>query len=439
MDDPFPGYLILNAVLLQPGAIYVVIYVLAIGLLFLGSALVSGSEVAYFSLAPDDIDQSPSAELENKRIYQLISHPKKLLATILILNNFINISVVMISTYFCLKAFGGMYSAATIIATLTIVITILIVFIGEIVPKVYANQHSLAFAKKTSLLLTISYKLFSPLSWLLINVSNVIESRISKKGYIVSVDELNEALEIATETETTKEEKGILKGIVNFGTLSVKQIMRSRMDITALSIDTDFHELMNQINKTGFSRIPIYNDKIDKIEGILYIKDLLPHIHEEDDYKWQQLLRPGYFVPESKKIDTLFKDFQERRIHIAIVVDEYGGTSGLITMEDVIEEIVGEINDEFDEDTDVAFNKLDKNTYVFEGKTSLMDFCKVSNVDHKVFEEVKGESESLGGLLLEINGKLPNTGEKIAFENFLFTPVAVNDKRIKKVRVYIKR
>jgi gliding motility-associated protein GldE len=277
------------------------------------------------------------------------------------------------------------------------------------------------------------------LSWLLIEISSIIERRIEKKGYSVSVDELNQALDLTTEEETTDEEKGILKGIVNFGTLSVKQIMKSRMDITAIDLETNFHELMNQINKTGYSRIPIFNETIDKIDGILYIKDLLPHINEGEGFNWQTLLRPVIFVPETKKIDTLFKDFQEQRIHIAIVVDEYGGTSGLITMEDVIEEIVGEINDEFDEDSDVAYNKLDENTFVFDSKTSLMDFCKLSNVDHRTFDEAKGESESMGGLLLELNGKLPQAGEKIIFDNFLFTIIAVNEKRIIKVRVHITR
>ncbi len=439
MDDPYPGYAILGAVFSQPDLYFSILFATIVLLLFVGSALVSGSEVAYFSIAPHDLEGESGTELSTRRIKKLLTSPKQLLATILILNNFINIGIVMISTFFCLRIFEGIYSPGTIIATLTIVITILIVFIGEIVPKVYANQNSVPFARRTSGLLIFSFKLFRPLSWLLINVSNLIENRIEKKGYNVSVDELNEALEIATDTETTEEEKGILKGIVNFGTLSVKQIMRARMDITAIDLETDFHELMNQINKTGYSRIPVYKETIDKIEGILYIKDVLPHVNEEDDFNWQALLRPGFFVPETKKIDTLFKDFQEKRIHIAIVVDEYGGTSGLITMEDVIEEIVGEINDEFDEDTDVAYNVLDNNTFIFEGKTSLMDFCKVANVDHRAFEDVKGESESLGGLLLEINGTLPNTGEKIEFENFLFTPVAVNEKRIKKIRVYIKR
>jgi putative hemolysin len=278
-------------------------------------------------------------------------------------------------------------------------------------------------------------KLLSPVSWLLMTLSNLIEKRIQRKGYNVSVDELNQALEITAEGEATEEEKGILKGIVNFGTLSVKQVMKSRVDITAFDMEIDFHELMDQINKTGFSRIPIYNETIDKLEGILYIKDILPHIHESETFPWQEKLRPVYFVPESKKIDDLFRDFQEKQVHMAIVVDEYGGTEGLITMEDIIEEIVGEINDEFDEENEVNYRKIDSNTFIFEGKTSLNDFCKIIQVEGTVFDEIKGESESLGGLLLELNEKLPNAGEKIRFQNFLFTIVAVDNKRIKRVRV----
>ncbi len=214
--------------------------------------------------------------------------------------------------------------------------------------------------------------------------------------------------------------------------------MKSRLDITAFDIEDDYHMLMDQINKNGFSRIPVYRDTIDKIEGVLYVKDLLPYIEKEDNFEWQTLLRPGFFVPESKKVDSLLKDFQEKRVHMAIVVDEYGGTSGLITLEDVIEEIVGEINDEFDEDIDVAYNKLDEYTFIFEGRTSLNDFCKIINEEPSTFEEVKGESESLGGLILEINSKLPRTGEKIKFKNFTFTVVAVDQKRIKRVRVFTK-
>ncbi|MEO9965968.1 MAG: gliding motility-associated protein GldE [Reichenbachiella sp.] len=440
MDDPLLGNIVMTA-LLTSGDIYLLITSLfSIALLFLGSALVSGSEVAYFSLSHDQLlDADHADNLSSKKIANLLRHPKQLLATILILNNFINISIVMLSTYVTTALLGEVLSGGAIIVTLTVVITFLMVFLGEIVPKVYANQNNMVFARRTASLLAVSFRVFQPLAWLLIKVSNIIERRIERRGYVVSVDDLNQALDLAAEDETTEEEKGILKGIVNFGTLSVKQVMKSRMDITAIDLETDFHELMNQINKTGYSRIPVYKETIDKIEGILYIKDLLPHVNEEEDFAWQTLLRPGFFVPETKKIDTLFKDFQEKRIHIAIVVDEYGGTSGLITMEDVIEEIVGEINDEFDEESDIAYSKLDSNTFIFEGKTSLMDFCKLTGVDHKSFDEVKGESESLGGLLLEINAMLPNAGEKIVFDKFLFTTVAVNDKRIIKVRVHISR
>ncbi|MCV9388545.1 gliding motility-associated protein GldE [Reichenbachiella ulvae] len=439
MDDPFPGLFLLAAFFSGPEIYFLIANLILVILLFVGSALVSGSEVAYFSLSLEQVIDQGNDSPQDKRIIHLLSNPNKLLATILILNNFINISIVMLTTYVTLSVTVDHFSTETVLGILTIVITFLIVFIGEIVPKVYANQNNWAFAQKTSKLLTFANEMFSPLSWLLIRVSSVIENRIEKKGYNVSVDELNEALEITTDKETTEEEKGILKGIVNFGTLSVKQIMKSRMDITALDMETDFHELMNQINKTGYSRIPIYKETIDNIEGILYIKDLLPYLSEEETFKWQDLLRPGFFVPETKKIDTLFKDFQEKRIHIAIVVDEYGGTSGLITMEDVIEEIVGEINDEFDDETDAEYKKIDNNTYIFEGKTSIMDFCKITDVDHKIFEEVKGESESLGGLLLEINSTLPYAGEKIIFDRFTFVITSVNEKRIKKVRIVIKR
>ena len=338
-----------------------------------------------------------------------------------------------------MELFSDSMSGASLLATLTIVVTFLMVFLGEIVPKVYANQNSMLFAARAVGILSFSSTVLNPLSWLLIRVSSIIEKQIERKGYSASVDDLNEALDMAIENETSDEEKGMLKGIVNFSTLSVKQIMKTRMDITAIDCETNFHELMSQINKTGYSRLPVFKETIDNIQGVLYVKDLLPHINEAEGFNWQEKLRSGFFVPETKKIDTLFKDFQEKRIHIAIVVDEYGGTSGLITMEDVIEEIVGEINDEYDQDSDVEYNKLDSSTFVFEGKTSLMDFCKLTQVDHKIFDEAKGESESLGGLLLELNGKLPKTGEKIKFENFLFTIVSVNDKRIKRIRVYISR
>ena len=251
--------------------------------------------------------------------------------------------------------------------------------------------------------------------------------------------ELNQALEIAADQEVADGQKDILKGVVNFGTLTVKQIMKTRMDITAIDMEMDFHELMNQVNKTGYSRIPVYKESLDNIEGILYTKDLLPHIEKEDNFEWGDLLRPSFFVPESKKIDDLMRDFQERRVHMALVVDEYGGTEGLVTLEDIIEEIVGEINDEFDDYEDVGYNKIDEYTYIFEGKTSLGDFCKITDTDPQFFEGVKGECESLGGLILELHSRLPNAGERIVFENYKFTIVAVDQKRIKKIRTQLPK
>ncbi len=404
------------------------------------SGLISGSEVAFFSLTHDQISNCKNSnDKGERRISRLLYDPKRLLATILIANNLINIFIVTISTFATWKIVGPQGREGVAIAILTVTITTLIIFFGEIIPKVYANHNGIGFAKRTSGLLIFMDKFFRPASWFLMAVTGLIEKRMEKKGYNLSVEEINQALEISVEKEAvTEEEKGILKGIVNFGTLSVKQVMKSRMDITSIDIETDFHELMNQVNKTGYSRIPVFNETIDKIEGILYIKDLLPHLDNEEGFDWRTLLREGYFVPESKKIDDLFKDFQEKQVHMAIVVDEYGGTSGLITMEDVIEEIVGEINDEFDDESEISYQKVDDQTFIFEGKTSLNDFCKIVDADSSAFDEVKGESESLGGLLLEINSVLPHAGEKISFDRFLFTIVAVDMKRIKKVKVYIK-
>lgn len=435
LDDPYPWVLISNFATL-PISFYVV-NGLTVLILLIVSGLVSGSEVAFFSLSTEQIEDCEKSEKHvDKRIFALISDPRKLLATILILNNLVNIFIVTISTYAAWQLGGGK-KEGIIIVILSASITTLIIFFGEILPKVFANQDNMKFARRTAGFIHVFHKLLTPLSWMLLHTGKGIEKRIQKKGYAMSVQEMNQVLEIATDEQVTEEQRDILKGVVNFGTLTVKQVMTARMDITAMDIQTDFHELMNQVNKTGFSRIPVFSESIDKVEGILYVKDLLPHIEMEDDFNWSGLIRPPLFVAETKKIDDLLKDFQEKRVHVAIVVDEYGGTEGLITMEDIIEEIVGEINDEFDDDGDVTYNKLDNRTYIFEGKTSLTDFCKITESDAQMFEEVKGESESIGGLILELNDTLPSAGEKITFENFNFTVVAVDQKRIKKVRVFI--
>ena len=438
MEDPYPSIL---QVMGDIGITSVSFYILTgglIALLLFLSAIISGSEVAFFSFTHNDLAACKvSSNPKDKRVVSMLQKPQRLLATILIMNNLVNITIVTLATYITWEIVGTRTAGGYIIATLTLVTTVAIVFFGEVVPKVYANQNNVMFARNASGLLYVADTVFWPLSWFLISLSTIIEKRVQRKGYNVSIDELHHALNITAEKEATEEEKGILKGIVNFGTLTVTQVMRSRIDITAIDMDTDFHELMNLINKTGYSRIPIYKETIDRIEGMLYIKDLLPYVDNDEKFQWQNLLRPAFFVPESKRVDSLFKDFQEKRVHIAIVVDEYGGTSGLVTLEDLIEEIVGEINDEFDNEDEIAYNKLDNNTFVFEGKISLNDFCKIINVENNVFDPVKGESESLGGLMLEINSKLPNVGEKIKYERFVFTVVSADNKRIKRVRVFI--
>lgn len=437
MDDPYHCcflFILLSNNLLP----FYLISGITLVILIVLSALVSGSEIAFFSLTKHQIKEFQLSKSKSEQlIHQLIKNPQKLLATILIFNNFINVAFVTLATFVTWSIFGTTSLTGIIIVVLTFITTFAIVFFGEIIPKVYANSNNVAFAKFTARLMRFADSIFSPLSWLLLSVSDVVEKRIERKDYNVSKEEIHKALEITADGEATEEEKEILKGIVNFGTLSVKQVMKSRLEITAFDIELDFHELMDKINKCGFSRIPIFRETIDKIEGILYIKDLLPYLDKDEDFKWQPLLRPGYFVPENKKIDSLLKDFQEKRVHISIVVDEYGGTSGLITLEDIIEEIVGEIRDEFDVD-EIAYNKLDENTYVFEGRTSLNDFCKIIGKDPSIFDEVKGESESLAGLILELSSKLPRVGEKIEFRDLVFTVVAVDNRRIKRIRIFVK-
>ncbi len=437
-DDPF-SELILLAQIVTTEALYFTFYGAFLVLLLVLSAIISGSEVAFFSLTKEDILNFRNGESHRERnVAKLLEHPRGLLATILIANNLVNVAFITLSTFVVWKVVGTQTTEGIVLVMLTIVTSAAIVFFGEVVPKVYANHNNAGFARMASgMILMVSF-IFKPVAWILLSLSNIIESRIEKRGYNLSVDDLNQALELTTNQNTSVEEKGILKGIVNFGMLSVKQVMRSRMEITAMDIEIDFHELMDRINKCGYSRIPVYNETIDRIEGILYIKDLLSYIENEEGFKWQKLLRPGFFIPENKKIDSLLKDFQEKRVHMAIVVDEYGGTSGLITLEDVIEEIVGEINDEFDNDG-VAFNKLDEHTFIFEGRTSLNDFCKIVGEEVYIFDQVKGESESLGGLILELHSKLPRVGEKIPFNHFVFTVVSVDNKRIKRVRVYTSR
>ena len=398
------------------------------------SAIISGSEVAFFSLSQTEIKKY--AKEKNKRLtnaVNLLKSPDKLLANILIVNNLINVAIITLSAYFTWSSFG---KSAYVFFILTFVVTAVIIFCGEIIPKVYASKNKKLFIKTSSLVLIPSNVIFKPLILMLIKISQAFKNN-KRELLESSKEELNKAMSLTIDKSTSKEEKDILKGIINFGSIKVKEIMKSRVDIVAFEIDESFEKISELINKSGYSRIPVFKETIDNIEGVLYVKDLLPHLNDKN-FDWTKKIRPAFFVPENKNIDVLFKYFQEKRVHLSLVIDEYGGVSGLVTLEDIIEEIVGDIKDEFDFEEDFYYKKIDSNTFLFDGKTSLNDLCKVLNIHKDFFDASKGESESLGGLILELNSKIPSVGDKIKFDNFIFTIMSVDNKRIKRVRVFKK-
>lgn len=409
------------------------------------SALISGSEVALFSLKPSDFDvKEGHVSKQDQIIINLLDKPKKLLATILIANNFINIAVVLLYASISDTLYGDTDTLFLGVSLKFIIdvglVTFLILMFGEILPKVYANRNNVAFAHFMALPLSALDKLLSPLSLPMRSVTNVIQARFGKQKTNLSVDQLSQALELTSEDDTTRDEKKILQGIVSFGNTDTKQVMRPRLDIFALNVKQPFHDVVEEITENGYSRIPVYEDNVDNITGILYIKDLLPHLQKKD-FNWQTLVREPYFVPENKKLDDLLADFQEQKNHLAIVVDEYGGTSGLISLEDIIEEIVGDISDEFD-DEDVIYSKIDESTYVFEGKTPLKDFYKILKLtDFKIeeFESNKGEAETLAGFVLESAKGFPKKGQSVAFKNYNFTVEALDSKRIVQLKVKINK
>ncbi|MFV9549778.1 gliding motility-associated protein GldE [Algibacter sp. PT7-4] len=406
-------------------------------LLLLCSALISGAEVAMFSLNRSDIDAG--LEQKSKRIEilsQLLERPKKLLATILVANNFINIAIVILFAYLGDFMFGNITSPQIKFVLEVVVVTFLILLFGEILPKIYASRNNLKFAVLMSYPLKVLDVILSPISLPMRGVTLAIHNKLGKQKSNLSVDQLSQALELTSEEDTTKEEQKILQGIVSFGNTDTKQVMRPRIDIFALNIEQKYLEIMPQIIENGYSRIPVYKDNMDTVEGILYVKDLLPYI-DRKQFDWTTLLREPFFVPENKKLDDLMAEFQEKKVHLAVVVDEYGGTSGLISLEDIIEEIVGDISDEFD-DEDLTYSKLDDNNYVFEGKTALKDFYKIIKLeDETTFEENKGEAETIAGFVLEISGSFPKLNSKINFENYVFTIEALDKKRIKLVKFTI--
>jgi len=414
-------------------------YIIAIMVFILLSALFSGSENALFSLNKSQIEELTNNESATaKAITYLISHPKKLLATILIANTFINVAMVMVSTVFLSIIFDFVNNPVFGFLIEVVFVTFMIVLFGEVIPKIYAIQNNSKVSAWVAIFMFYMYKLFKPLVFVLENSTSIIDKRVTKRGHILSVNELSHAIDITTESDAPKQEKSILKGIVNFVNTNVTEIMCQRPDISAIDIETNFTELLQLIDELGYSRIPIYQDSLDEIKGILSIKDILPHIHQSADFKWQELARHAFYVPESKKIDDLLKDFQNKRTHMAIVVDEFGGTSGLVTMEDILEEVFGEINDEFDED-EIYYSKLDENTFVFEAKMLINDACKYMELEQDLFDEVRNEADTLAGLILELNGNMPKQNQEIKYHPLLFKIEAVDKRRIKRIKAIIER
>ena len=406
------------------------------------SALISGTEVAFFSLSQPQLDQLSEKTKGENTVVKLLENPKKLLGTILITNNFINILIVLLFASLGEQLFSDFeYSINLYFFQLSVrflievlFVTFLILLFGEVLPKVYASRKAMQFSNFMAKPINVLNTLLTPLSLPLTSLTNVVENRLGSKKNNLSVETLSQALELTSDNATTKDEQKILQGIVSFGNTETVQIMKPRTDVFALSDEELYEDVLQKILKKGFSRNPVYHENIDNIIGVLYSKDLLAHLNKKS-FKWQKLIREPFFIPENKKLDDLLNEFREKKNHLAIVVDEYGGTSGIVTLEDVIEEIVGDINDEFDDD-DLSYSKLDENNYIFEGKTTIKDFCRVlEDEDEEKFEEEKGESETLAGFILEVSGKFPKKGAKINFANYTFTIEALDRKRIKQVKV----
>lgn len=415
-----------------------VILAIVLAMILMGaSAFASGSEIAFFSLSPADIAEVEAGKTSSDRsIQKLREDSERTLATILITNNFVNVTIIML----CNSIFGhlvefGEKAQWLQFLTLTVFLTFLLLLFGEIMPKVYSRQDPLGFCRKCVSGICFCRKLFWPIENVLLKSGVLAEKVVQKENHVLSVDDLEQALKL-TDKDDIKDEQSMLKGIIRFGDETAKEVMTSRQDIVGLDIKSNYTDVLNCVVENNYSRIPVYQENGDNIRGILYIKDLLPHLSKPATFRWQSLMRPPYFVPETKKIDDLMREFQENKIHIAIVVDEFGGTSGLVTLEDILEEIVGEINDEYDEE-DKSYTKLNYNTYVFEGKTLLCDFCKILNIDDAEFADVEGDADSLAGLLLEIKGDFPSIHEKIDYKNYTFEVVEIKERRISRIKVIV--
>lgn len=416
-----------------------VIIALVIAIILLGvSGFASGSEIAFFSLSPSDV-MSLDVERNPKdaNIAMLREDSERTLATILITNNFVNVTIIMLCNYvFAHLIHFGPKAYWLQFLCITILLTFLLLLFGEIMPKIFSRQNPLKFCRTTVNGILFLRKLFWPLESVLLHTGILAERVVGKESHTLSVDDLEQALEL-TNKEDLKDEEKILQGIIRFGDETAKEIMTSRQDIVDLDIKSNFNDVLDCIRENNYSRIPVYQDNTDNMRGVLYIKDLLPHLSKSSNFKWQSLIRPVYFVPETKKIDDLLRDFQENKIHIAIVVDEFGGTSGLVTLEDVLEEIVGEINDEYDDEVERLYTKLNYNTYIFEGKTLLSDLCRILNISDEEFSEVEGSADTLAGLLLELKGDFPSVHEIINYSRYQFEILAIEERRISRVKLVV--
>ncbi len=463
--EPEPPSLLLNSFdlsfILLFGGLSTSVFILV--LLIICSALISGSEVAFFSISPQDQhDLENEDTVSSDRILKLREKPRTLLATILITNNLINIAIVIISAYLFRDLLGedtliylgtrvkdilGITFVSVerisefIYFLITVVgVTFILLLFGEVLPKIYANINNLSFARKMALPLSLLNRCFGPLSKVLVRWTIGIENRVMKGKSALSTtskEDLDKAIELTVnQMSATDEEADILKGIVKFGDVSTKQIMKSRMDVVAIEQETDYAELMEIVKESGYSRIPVYKEDFDNVIGIIYVKDLIGYTKEEKDFQWQNLIREGaLYVPEAKKIDDLLREFQKQRTHMAVVVDEYGGSAGIVTLEDVMEEVIGDIKDEFDEETDVEYIKLSDNNYIFEGKTLINDFCRIVGIESSEFDEVRGDADSIAGLVLELVGFIPKIDKEVNYNNYRFKVVSVSNKRIEKINL----
>lgn len=414
-----------------------VAFAILLTLVLLGvSGFASGAEIAFFSLSPSDISElNGSKQSRDKTIQVLREDSERTLATILITNNLVNVTIIMLCNFIFARLVNFGNAVWLQFLCITVLLTFILLLFGEIMPKVFSRQNPLAFCRRCVGGISICRRVFWPLETILLRSGILAEKVVQKENHVLSVDDLEQALEL-TDKNDIKDERSMLKGIIRFGDETAKEVMTSRQDIVDLDIKCSYADVLKCIVENNYSRIPVYQENEDNIRGVLYIKDLLPHLSKPATFRWQSLIRPPYFVPETKKIDDLMREFQENKVHIAIVVDEFGGTSGIVTLEDILEEIVGEINDEYDEDTK-SYSKLSYNTYLFEGKTLLSDFCKVLNVDDDEFVDVEGDADTLAGLLLEIKGDFPSMHEKIDYKNYTFEVMEIGQRRISKVKVTV--